>query len=149
MKRWIWKVLLLCGMLLCGCTAEEEPSAQVTDAPGTIRIYYTNETATTLQERREVIDPELEIDEQINQLLTLLRNPPEGESSIIPESLRLTYRTEQSESTGQMNIKMYVWGNYDALQPNAENVPEYEKYYRLYREIYPALKEKFAKLAAL
>ena len=34
-------------------------------------------------------------------------------------------------------------------QPNAENVPEYEKYYRLYREIYPALKEKFAKLAAL
>ena len=25
----------------------------------------------------------------------------------------------------------------------------YEKYYRLYREIYPALKEKFAKLAAL
>jgi xylulokinase len=34
-------------------------------------------------------------------------------------------------------------------QPNAENVPEYEKYYQLYREIYPALKEKFAKLAAM
>lgn len=122
MKRWIWKVLLLCGVLLCGCTAEEEPSVQTTDVTGTIRIYYTNETATTLQEERAVINPDLETDEQINQLLTLLKNPPEGESSIIPESLRLTYRTEQSESTGQMNIKMYVWGNYEALQPNVENV---------------------------
>ncbi len=34
-------------------------------------------------------------------------------------------------------------------EPNAENVPEYEKYYQLYREIYPALKAQFAKLAAL
>ncbi|MBQ9898931.1 MAG: xylulokinase [Ruminococcus sp.] len=33
--------------------------------------------------------------------------------------------------------------------PNAENVPEYEKFYRLYREIYPALRAQFAKLAAL
>ena len=45
---------------------------------GAIRIYYTNETATTLQERREVIDPELEIDEQINQLLTLLEESAGG-----------------------------------------------------------------------
>lgn len=34
-------------------------------------------------------------------------------------------------------------------QPVAENIPEYEKYYRLYTEIYPAIKEKCAKLAAL
>ncbi|MBR6046185.1 MAG: xylulokinase [Ruminococcus sp.] len=34
-------------------------------------------------------------------------------------------------------------------EPKAENVPEYEKYYQLYREIYPVLKEKFAKLAAM
>ncbi|HBB71637.1 MAG TPA: xylulokinase [Ruminococcus sp.] len=33
--------------------------------------------------------------------------------------------------------------------PDPANVPEYEKYYRLYREIYPALKEQFAKLAAM
>lgn len=31
--------------------------------------------------------------------------------------------------------------------PTAENVPEYEKYYQLYRDIYPALKEKFKALA--
>lgn len=31
--------------------------------------------------------------------------------------------------------------------PKAENVPEYEKYYQLYRDIYPALKEKFKALA--
>jgi len=33
--------------------------------------------------------------------------------------------------------------------PDSEKVPEYEKYYQLYREIYPALKEKFAALSAL
>ncbi|MBQ7186252.1 MAG: xylulokinase [Ruminococcus sp.] len=34
-------------------------------------------------------------------------------------------------------------------QPDAAKVPEYEKYYQLYREIYPALKASFAKLASL
>ena len=33
--------------------------------------------------------------------------------------------------------------------PDPANVPEYEKYYQLYREIYPALKAQYAKLAAL
>ncbi|MBP5363373.1 MAG: xylulokinase [Ruminococcus sp.] len=33
--------------------------------------------------------------------------------------------------------------------PNSENVPEYEKYYQLYREIYPALKQSFKKLALM
>lgn len=33
--------------------------------------------------------------------------------------------------------------------PNEANVPEYEKFYQLYREIYPALKAEFAKLAAM
>ena len=34
-------------------------------------------------------------------------------------------------------------------EPKAENVPEYEKYYQLYREIYPALKASFSKLAKM
>ena len=34
-------------------------------------------------------------------------------------------------------------------EPVAENIPEYEKYYRMYRSIYPALKDRFAALAAL
>lgn len=33
--------------------------------------------------------------------------------------------------------------------PNEKNVNEYDKYYQLYREIYPALKDKFSKLASL
>ena len=33
--------------------------------------------------------------------------------------------------------------------PTAENIPEYEKYYQLYRSIYPALKESFQTLAQL
>ena len=34
-------------------------------------------------------------------------------------------------------------------QPEAERAPEYEKYYKLYTEIYPALKAEFAKLAKM
>ena len=34
-------------------------------------------------------------------------------------------------------------------KPEAERVPEYEKYYKLYTEIYPALKAEFAKLAKM
>lgn len=38
----------------------------------------------------------------------------------------------------------------DKIQrPVPENINEYEKYYQLYREIYPALKDKFAKLSVL
>ena len=33
--------------------------------------------------------------------------------------------------------------------PNTKNVPEYEKYYKLYREIYPALKQSFSNLARI
>ena len=34
-------------------------------------------------------------------------------------------------------------------QPDSANTAEYEKYYQLYREIYPALKGSFGKLASL
>ncbi len=34
-------------------------------------------------------------------------------------------------------------------EPVAENVPAYEKFYQMYRTIYPALKDRFAALAAL
>lgn len=34
-------------------------------------------------------------------------------------------------------------------EPDKNNVPEYEKYYQLYREIYPALKAEYGKLAKL
>ena len=34
-------------------------------------------------------------------------------------------------------------------EPVAENIPSYEKYYQLYKNIYPALKEQFKALAAL
>ena len=34
-------------------------------------------------------------------------------------------------------------------QPIEENIPVYEKYFRLYDEIYPAVKDKCAKLAQL
>ena len=33
--------------------------------------------------------------------------------------------------------------------PVAENVPEYEKFYQIYRGLYPALKDSYKALAAL
>ena len=37
----------------------------------------------------------------------------------------------------------------DPQPPIAENVPVYEKYYQVYRGLYPALKENYKQLAAL
>ena len=38
----------------------------------------------------------------------------------------------------------------DKIQnPIEENIPQYEKYYALYRKIYPSLKENYAELANL
>ena len=34
-------------------------------------------------------------------------------------------------------------------KPNSDSIPVYEKYYKLYRKIYPQLKEQFAELSAL
>jgi xylulokinase len=54
-----------------------------------------------------------------------------GLYSSVPEACRAVVRTDKVQS------------------PNAGNVPEYEKYYQLYRELYPALKSSFASLARL
>jgi xylulokinase len=54
-----------------------------------------------------------------------------GLYSSVPEACGAIVRTDRVQS------------------PNAENVPEYERFYQLYREIYPALRAQFAKLATL
>lgn len=41
-----------------------------------------------------------------------------------------------------------IWVN-DPQEPIAENVPQYEKVYQLYRSLYPALKDSYKALAAL
>ena len=42
-----------------------------------------------------------------------------------------------------------IIGTDKTCNPNAESVPVYEKYYQLYRKIYPALKAQYQELAAL
>ena len=54
-----------------------------------------------------------------------------GIYSSVPEACKAVVRTDKIQ------------------EPNAAAVPEYEKYYQLYRDIYPALKAEFAKLAKL
>ena len=54
-----------------------------------------------------------------------------GIYSSVPEACKAVVRTDKIQ------------------EPNAAAVPEYEKYYQLYRDIYPALKAEFAKLAKM
>ena len=54
-----------------------------------------------------------------------------GIYSSVPEACKAVVRTDKVQ------------------EPNAATVPEYEKFYQLYRDIYPALKTEFAKLAKL
>jgi xylulokinase len=54
-----------------------------------------------------------------------------GIYSSVPEACKAVVRTDKVQ------------------EPNSATVPEYEKFYQLYREIYPALKAEFAKLAKL
>lgn len=63
--------------------------------------------------------------------VALLASVGAGIYSSVPEACKAVIKTDKTQ------------------EPNAENVPEYEKFYQLYREIYPALKASFAKLAAL
>ncbi|MCH5205028.1 MAG: xylulokinase [Oscillospiraceae bacterium] len=54
-----------------------------------------------------------------------------GAYKSVPEACKVLVKTKQS------------------CIPNIENVPVYERYYRLYRKLYPALREHFAALSAL
>lgn len=63
--------------------------------------------------------------------VALLATVGAGIYSSVPEACKAVIKTDKTQ------------------EPVAENVPEYEKYYQLYREIYPALKASFKKLGAL
>ncbi len=63
--------------------------------------------------------------------VALLATVGAGIYSSVPEACKAVIKTDKTQ------------------EPIAENVPEYEKYYQLYREIYPALKESYKKLGAL
>lgn len=63
--------------------------------------------------------------------VALLATVGAGIYSSVPEACKAVIKTDKTQ------------------EPIAENVPEYEKYYQLYREIYPALKASFKKLGTL
>lgn len=63
--------------------------------------------------------------------VALLASVGAGIYSSVPEACRAVVKTDKIQ------------------EPIIENVGEYEKYYRLYTEIYPALKAQYKKLAAL
>ena len=63
--------------------------------------------------------------------VALLASVGAGIYSSVPEACKAVVKTDKVQ------------------EPVAENVPQYEKYYRLYTEIYPNLKEQFALLSSL
>ncbi len=63
--------------------------------------------------------------------VALLATVGAGIYSSVPEACNAVIKTDKTQ------------------EPIAENVPEYEKYYQLYCEIYPALKASYKKLGAL
>ena len=63
--------------------------------------------------------------------VALLATVGAGIYSSVPEACKAVIKTDKTQ------------------EPISENVPEYEKYYQLYREIYPALKASYKKLGNL
>ncbi len=63
--------------------------------------------------------------------VALLATVGAGIYSSVPEACKAVIKTDKTQ------------------EPIEENVPEYEKYYQLYREIYPALKASYKKLGSL
>ena len=63
--------------------------------------------------------------------VALLATVGTGIYSSVPEACNAVIKTDKTQ------------------EPIAENVPKYEKYYQLYREIYPALKASYKKLGAM
>ncbi len=63
--------------------------------------------------------------------VALLATVGAGIYSSVPEACKAVIKTDKTQ------------------EPIAENVPEYERYYQLYREIYPALKASYKKLSTL
>lgn len=63
--------------------------------------------------------------------VALLATVGAGIYSSVPEACKAVIKTDKTQ------------------EPIENNVPEYEKYYQLYREIYPALKASFKKLGTL
>jgi xylulokinase len=74
-----------------------------------------------------------------------------------------TVKSKQGPALGVAILALVACGAYKSVpeaasaivavdkicEPIKENVPAYEKYYRLYDKVYPSLKENFAALAAL
>ena len=63
--------------------------------------------------------------------VALLASVGAGIYTSVPEACKAVVKTDKTQA------------------PDSAKVPEYEKYYQLYRDIYPALKEQFAKLGTL
>ena len=70
------------------------------------------------------------------------RHPPRKDLLSEQQSLRLSELVFPEACAALLTVE-------HVQQPIAAHVPVYESYFRLYQELYPAVKEQYAKLAAL
>ncbi len=115
--------LIVCLSLFPGCQdiGGEESSAGRQDGES-IGIFYTNETATTLQEYGLELSGDFSVEEQVEAVMSALENPPQDLVSILPEGIRVTREIEENEEAGTKSVILHVVGDYEGLAPNVENV---------------------------
>jgi len=127
MKRWTVLCLIFLQMaaMLGGCRTIEGENSEESDVQGeTVRLYYTNDTSTTLHEESIILEEEMSSKERVEQVMRKLQEPPEGFQSIVPEGIRVVYNITLSDTDPQkiQLIQLSVRGEYENLAPNVENV---------------------------
>lgn len=127
MKRGLLICLLIVQLaaLFSGCRTPEEENSRSTDTQGeTVRLYYTNETATTLREESVILEEGLPARERVDEVMKQLQQPPDGFKSIVPDGIRVVYTVTLNETEPQkiQLIQLSVRGDYEKLAPNVENV---------------------------
>ena len=121
-------LLLFMTQALSGCqsisqeeSSQEEASREQT-SENSVGIFYTNETATTLQEYALELSPDMSVTERVETVMEALKNPVHNYVSILPQGLDITYEVVQNEENGAESVILHVVGDYESLTPNVENV---------------------------
>ncbi|MBQ7916255.1 MAG: GerMN domain-containing protein [Firmicutes bacterium] len=125
MRKWlVGRLIMICifAAVLCGCTQEPEEGEAAVEGKEVIRLYYTNETATTLQEVEVLLEDHLRAQERIGEIIKKMQAPPEDMFSIIPQGVEISHSVSYNSITEKQEIRLEIDGPYESLTPNMENV---------------------------
>lgn len=121
-------LILFMTQALSGCQnmsqeeSESEDSSQVQVDENSIGIFYTNDTATSLQEYVLEMEPDASVAERVETVMSALQNPVQNYVSIVPAGIDVTYEIVRNEEKGAESVILHATGDYEGLTPNVENV---------------------------